>query len=643
MDEKSDEAEAIALWQEKLEFFYSEQEKAVDPDVKFSILKRIEEAEQELASLGAPVRMEKSQLPSYADDRTRELSRSLRDAFLRMAELRAGGEDYAEVQEEIFDIQRRLRAGHLLRPGDFLLDGRFRLLEIVGRGGFANVWRAFDFEARRHVAAKVLHGQYRKDSSRLERFFRGARKMASLLHRGVVQVYDYQLEGYEYPFYTMEYLPRGDFGEAVKSGELSKDEIITIILQTGEALHFAHENGFIHRDVKPSNILLTAEGTPKLTDFDLVRAFDTTGGTQTGGMLGTIVYASPELMGNPQNAGVEADVYGLGMTTIFAFYGQDLPLEIIRMAPDFIDSLDTSPKIRKVLKKAIQWNISGRHETVDLFIDEFCSAIAGSSKSRPETPSLLPSIPSAEKTRPIAVKTRTSAEKARTSVERILPSAGENRLDPDKRQVLRRSQILRYMNLRRLGTINMATKEIFLKIVYYGPSFAGKTTNLQYIYNKTSPDSKGKMISLASTHDRTLFFDFLPIHLGSLKGFDLIANLYTVPGIGFYYANRHLILRDADGIIFVADSQEERLESNVESIEELKKELKDWRLDLEYTPYVLQFNKRDLFNALPVDELYSALSCKNEPAFESVCPEGRGVFDTLHSVVKQIATKIRTS
>jgi mutual gliding-motility protein MglA len=189
--------------------------------------------------------------------------------------------------------------------------------------------------------------------------------------------------------------------------------------------------------------------------------------------------------------------------------------------------------------------------------------------------------------------------------------------------------------------INYAAKEINCKIVYYGPGLGGKTTNLQYIYSKTSPEAKGKMISLATETDRTLFFDFLPLDLGTIRGFTTRFHLYTVPGQVFYDASRKLILKGADGVIFVADSQEERMESNIESIRNLEANLKQHGLDLKLLPYALQFNKRDLPNALPPEELYRVLNYKREPTFEAVAPSGKGVFDTLKSVAKQILVELR--
>ena len=189
--------------------------------------------------------------------------------------------------------------------------------------------------------------------------------------------------------------------------------------------------------------------------------------------------------------------------------------------------------------------------------------------------------------------------------------------------------------------INYASKEINCKIVYYGPGLCGKTTNLQYIYNKTSPDARGKMISLATETDRTLFFDFLPLDLGTIRGFTTRFHLYTVPGQVFYDASRKLILKGVDGVVFVADSQEQRMEANIESIRNLGANLAEHGLDLKTMPYALQFNKRDLPDITPVAEMYRILNYKREPTFEAVATTGEGVFDTLKSVAKQILVELR--
>jgi hypothetical protein len=186
--------------------------------------------------------------------------------------------------------------------------------------------------------------------------------------------------------------------------------------------------------------------------------------------------------------------------------------------------------------------------------------------------------------------------------------------------------------------INYASREINCKIVYYGPGLCGKTTNLQFIYEKTNPNSKGKLISLATETDRTLFFDFLPLELGNVRGFKTRFHLYTVPGQVFYDASRKLILKGVDGVIFVADSQRERMDANVESLRNLEQNLKTQGYDIRSIPYVLQLNKRDLPSAVPVEEMKAKLSIDNEPVLEAIAAseEGIGVFDTLKAVAKLV-------
>src|SRR4051812_32315218 len=192
-----------------------------------------------------------------------------------------------------------------------------------------------------------------------------------------------------------------------------------------------------------------------------------------------------------------------------------------------------------------------------------------------------------------------------------------------------------------MSFINYMAREINCKIVYYGPGLCGKTTNLQYIYERTNPDAKGKMISLATETERTLFFDFLPLSLGEIRGFKTRFPLYTVPGQVFYDASRKLILKGVDGVIFVADSQQERMEANIESIRNLEQNLKEHGFDLATIPYALQFNKRDLPSVVPVEEMYRTLNYKREPTFEAVATTGVGVFDTLKSVAKQILIELK--
>ena len=190
--------------------------------------------------------------------------------------------------------------------------------------------------------------------------------------------------------------------------------------------------------------------------------------------------------------------------------------------------------------------------------------------------------------------------------------------------------------------INYAAREINCKIVYYGPGLCGKTTNIQFIYDKTGTGAKGKLISLATESERTLFFDFLPIELGSIRGFRTRFHLYTVPGQVFYDASRKLILKGVDGVVFVADSQEARMDANVESIRNLKENLREHGVAMDKVPYVLQLNKRDLPAVVPVPELEKALRIKNEPVFEAVASKGAGVFETLKAVVKAVLMDLKT-
>jgi len=187
-----------------------------------------------------------------------------------------------------------------------------------------------------------------------------------------------------------------------------------------------------------------------------------------------------------------------------------------------------------------------------------------------------------------------------------------------------------------MSFINYASREINCKIVYYGPGLGGKTTNLQYIYEKTNPSNKGQLISLATETDRTLFFDFLPLDLGTVRGFRTRFHLYTVPGQVFYDASRKLILKGVDGVVFVADSQAARQDANLESLENLKTNLRENGFDLASVPYALQFNKRDLPSAMSHDEMFRTLNVKGEPTFDAVAPQGVGVFETLKAVAKQV-------
>lgn len=192
-----------------------------------------------------------------------------------------------------------------------------------------------------------------------------------------------------------------------------------------------------------------------------------------------------------------------------------------------------------------------------------------------------------------------------------------------------------------MSFINYASREINCKIVYYGPGLCGKTTNLQFVYQKTAPEAKGKMISLATETERTLFFDFLPLALGEIRGFKTRFHLYTVPGQVFYDASRKLILKGVDGVVFVADSQEERFDANIESLENLRFNLQEQGYDLDQLPFVIQYNKRDLPGVMSVDELRRELNPTGVPEFEACAATGEGVFETLKAIAKLILIDLK--
>jgi len=191
-----------------------------------------------------------------------------------------------------------------------------------------------------------------------------------------------------------------------------------------------------------------------------------------------------------------------------------------------------------------------------------------------------------------------------------------------------------------MSMINYASREINCKIVYYGTGLGGKTTNLEHIYSKVNPDTKGKMISLATETERTLFFDFLPIDLGEVRGFKTRFHLYTVPGQVYYNASRRLILKGVDGLVFVADSQASRAEANIESMHNLYENLETYGYDLTTIPFAIQYNKRDMPNVLAPEELRAQINPMGVPDFEGVAIDGTGVFETLTCVSKLVVESL---
>jgi mutual gliding-motility protein MglA len=187
-----------------------------------------------------------------------------------------------------------------------------------------------------------------------------------------------------------------------------------------------------------------------------------------------------------------------------------------------------------------------------------------------------------------------------------------------------------------MSLVNYSTREITCKIVYYGPGRSGKTSNLQYVHAFVPDERKGPMVSLATETDRTLFFDFLPLDLGTISGFRTRVQLYTVPGQVYYNATRKLVLRGADGVVFVADSQKEQVEENIDSLRNLHENLLEQEIELSDFPLVMQYNKRDLPGVMPIEELDDLLNFRGVPAFPAAALSGEGVFDTLKSATQLV-------
>jgi len=192
-------------------------------------------------------------------------------------------------------------------------------------------------------------------------------------------------------------------------------------------------------------------------------------------------------------------------------------------------------------------------------------------------------------------------------------------------------------------SINYSAREVCCKIVFYGPGLSGKTTNLQYVHSKVPGSTRGELISLATEADRTLYFDFLPINIGTINGFTAKFQLYTVPGQVYYNATRKLVLRGVDGIVFVADSQPEKMDENIESITNLAENLREYGYDINTIPVVLQFNKRDLPGVMSLEELNAKLNPHNWPTFEASATVGNGVFDTLKKIIKMVLDKAKST
>lgn len=315
--------------------------------------------------------------PQYPNDEARVLSQRIEAARYRKKLLEDAGEDPAEIVREINELRRRLRASGQIKAGDSLGDGRYLLIRSIGRGGFATVFEAIDRLHQQPVALKLLDSNLAGDPLRVERFFRGARIMANLKHPHVVRVLESQGHESGWYYFCMEFVPGGDLRRAVLERRVPSQNILPILLRVGDALALAHQQHIVHRDIKPANILLETNGAPKICDFDLVAAADTTGGTRTGA-LGTFLYAPPEVMEKPQEANARADVFGLGMTGVFAFYGAELPFTLLERKEAFVMALPCATAVKEVLFKAIQSDPDQRFRDAGAFCDALRKAASAS-------------------------------------------------------------------------------------------------------------------------------------------------------------------------------------------------------------------------------------------------------------------------
>ncbi len=356
--------------------------------------------------------------PHYPDLATQKLSETFREANDRRKKLQSAGADTKIVDDEIRTLKRALREGGQLRAGDSLGDGRYLLIEPIGKGGFSIVWRAYDEELKRDVAIKVLHTELAGDSLRRDRFFRGARRMVELAGEGVVPILEPAGEDGGYRYFVMELIEGGDLRRAVLGKRVQSDRVIPLILKVGRALSRAHAKSLIHRDIKPANILLDKDGNPWLSDFDLVAGgADSTGGTRTDAALGTVGYAAPELLLDAQKAGPRADVYGLGMTALFALHGSELRQLVVYGVAEgvrrIIEGLECHSKIKEVLAKAV--SVEPEHRQGDAA--EFCDALQKAWEESQKD----------ESTEPIQQVVKAEAEEIPNSVEL---RAAKDILDP---------------------------------------------------------------------------------------------------------------------------------------------------------------------------------------------------------------------
>lgn len=363
---------------------------------------------------------EQSLAPLLADPRNaREcelegLSQELEECLLARDRQRSQGEaqksqELDGLNRRIVELKRQIRRGPQLNPGEILAE-RYILCELIGRGGYGDVWQALDRRRQQFVAIKVLHGR-REDPRSVERFERGARTMRQLCHPHIARVLEEPADHEDFHYYVMEYLPGGDLERALTQGRISQAQGLAAILQAGEALSYAHARGLVHRDVKPANILLDREARAHLTDFDLVLADDSTGGTATGAFVGTILYVAPEVLDDAGQADARSDVYALGMSLLFVVYGRPLPRSGSR------DSLlaacsQAASALLDIAARATARTAAERYASAAQFCDALRSALHAADRGSDEpSPSVQvsPTLYEAEASQPLPRPPETAA------------------------------------------------------------------------------------------------------------------------------------------------------------------------------------------------------------------------------------------
>ncbi len=293
------------------------------------------------------------------------------------------GRDASETETRIIDLKRILRHGPQLHAGEFLGDGRYQLIHPLGQGGFATVWLAEDRREDMQVAIKVLHGQFSASEERRERLFRGARQMARLDHPHIVKVLGDPAVDDGWAYFVMEYVEGGDFKQAVLDGRLDLDQRLDALEKIAQALDDAHALGLVHRDVKPANILLNRDGLPKLTDFDLVRAADTTGLTRTRAGMGSYLFAAPESMSDAAGAEAACDVYSLAATLVFALQGRQLgPLFLIERRT-YLEKLALPDGALTALRRALAVDPKRRPASASALFGRLRAGLAAKEDSAP--------------------------------------------------------------------------------------------------------------------------------------------------------------------------------------------------------------------------------------------------------------------